>query len=230
MNGPNNIGGKLRTARENMDLDLKDVAHVTRIPLASLKAMEINDYNIFPSPAYARSFLAQYGDFLKLDTHDWLKHFETGNVLANRHEYLKNHDEHIGPDNSTPKSNTPQKTTSQYKKEHPRSNSSPILQAATVFFITTLLIGGGFYAYHKYEPTFSAQTDGDASSRLTDKADLILTSENESPMLVDIETDIVVAATKTVAQTVSHEISIPPSIPKARSGPPPKALVIDEDE
>ena len=57
------IGEQLRKARENMDLELMDVAHSTRIPLATLKALEESDYSVFPSPTYARSFLSQYSDF-----------------------------------------------------------------------------------------------------------------------------------------------------------------------
>lgn len=77
------IGEKLKESREARNLSLEDVAHKTRIPVPSLKAIEANSYSAFPSPAYAKSFVQQYADYLEFDADGWLDNFQTGNVLAN---------------------------------------------------------------------------------------------------------------------------------------------------
>ena len=66
----------------------------------SLHALEANDYTGFPSLAYAKGFLAQYAEELGVDATDWLDAFEVGDVFADlgRYEYLKESDEHLGPE------------------------------------------------------------------------------------------------------------------------------------
>lgn len=246
------IGEQLRKARESMDLDLQDVAHSTRIPLATLRALEESDYSIFPSPTYARSFLSQYSDFLKVDAHEWVDAFETGDVLSNvnDHAYLRAHNEHIG-DNDPEPARAKRSHRSPRREEKISSGGSSILQTATVFFVTALLIGGGIYAYQKYEPMFS----GGADSETTDAGSP--DQDSQKPAADDTSpkaTEPVVAKnnpkppkavpTSPKAEPVPEDPStaqknplpavpvkpIEPTPPKPRSGPPPKAMVIDEDE
>jgi cytoskeletal protein RodZ len=67
------IGKQLYEARLRRGLVLEDVQHKTRIPVGRLIALENDDYSGFGSPAYARSFLALYGRFLKVDVSETLR-------------------------------------------------------------------------------------------------------------------------------------------------------------
>jgi len=97
------IGERLKEAREKKELTLEDVSHQIRIPTSTLKAIEENDYSSFPSPAYAKSFLSQYSEYLAINADDWLDCFETGNVLA----HSENRD-YLVPDRSEALRATPQ--------------------------------------------------------------------------------------------------------------------------
>lgn len=234
------IGEQLRKARESKDLDLRDIAHSTRIPLATLAALEESDYSIFPSPTYARSFLAQYSEFLGVDAHEWVDAFETGDVLCNinDHGYLQSHNEHIGAPRHTPKPRRNSGRTSQNPDEPAAAHSSggtSILQTLTVFLITTLLIGGGIYAYKKYEPMLKGalaedHADSQDSSPVgTSDADAGASPETATtPSPQPANADPSPVATTDPAKTPEKPENAAPEKPKI--GKPPKALVIDEDE
>ena len=76
-----NIGQQLQRAREKRDLSLQDVSHEIRIPHSTLSALEADDYTNFPDPSYAKSFLHQYSEFLKVDAFHALQLIDTGDVL-----------------------------------------------------------------------------------------------------------------------------------------------------
>ncbi len=245
------IGEQLREAREGKGLDLRDVEHSTRIPLATLKALEESDYSIFPSPTYARSFLSQYSEFLGVDAHAWIDSFETGNVLSNvnDHGYLQQHNEHIGDHRYHPE---PVQRTRRTKHRDDTSQSvgtggTSILQTLTVFLLTALLIGGGIYAYTKFEPMLkeaindSGQNKKVAAPEASTPPKKTSTPEKTSasntatpppskdpkdpPKTKLAQNNSSPATTDTPKKPEKPVIAIP-----KRQGPPPKAIVIDEDE
>lgn len=66
------IGERLRKARENAGLEVDDVVFRTRLPRSAVEALEAEDFSHFTSPVYAKSFLAQYSGFLNVDATPWL--------------------------------------------------------------------------------------------------------------------------------------------------------------
>jgi cytoskeletal protein RodZ len=72
------IGVKLRHARENAGMTQDDVVFRTQLPRSIVSALEAEDFSVFASPVYAKSFLAQYSDFLNVDARDWLDALEPG--------------------------------------------------------------------------------------------------------------------------------------------------------
>lgn len=232
------IGEKLRKARESKCLDLRDIAHSTRIPTATLHALEESDYSIFPSPTYARSFLSQYSDFLGVDAHEWIDAFETGDVLSNinDHGYLQSDHDHIGP---LRQESSPAKRLSRDDSQKTRNPSGhPILQAFTVFFFTALLIFGGIYAYKKYEPILSGAPADEENTKKT--------SDDPTTSPADLKTPVKPETTKKtepkptpepppVAKNNSPslkktETAKKPILIKPRIAPPPKALIIEDEE
>jgi transcriptional regulator with XRE-family HTH domain len=80
------IGERLLNAREKAGLSVDDVVFQTRIPRSVVAALEAADFSVFSSPTYAKSFLSQYSEFLKVDARIWLDALEPvaflpGNVV-----------------------------------------------------------------------------------------------------------------------------------------------------
>ena len=60
-------GTKLRRARQTRQLSLEDAARATKIRAHQLADLEADEYSNFANLAYARSYLVNYGKFLRLD-------------------------------------------------------------------------------------------------------------------------------------------------------------------
>jgi hypothetical protein len=70
------IGESLRQARTRQRLELSDVEAETRIRIGYLAALEREQFERLPGPAYARAFLHGYAAFLGLDTRPFLREFD----------------------------------------------------------------------------------------------------------------------------------------------------------
>ena len=69
------IGAALKDARRRQDMDVKEAEERTKIRARYLRALEAEDWEVLPAPAYVRGFLRTYGDMLDLD----------GEMLADRY-------------------------------------------------------------------------------------------------------------------------------------------------
>jgi hypothetical protein len=78
---PTEIGQALREARMRQQIDMRDVEGATKIRAKYLRALENEEWEILPGPAYVRSFLRTYANFLSLD----------GDVLVD--EYRRRYEE-----------------------------------------------------------------------------------------------------------------------------------------
>ncbi|MFT3990222.1 MAG: helix-turn-helix domain-containing protein [Luteolibacter sp.] len=66
------IGKLLREAREAAGYTVEDVVYKAHLPKSVVEALEAEDFSVFSSPTYAKSFLTQYSEFLNVDAHLWL--------------------------------------------------------------------------------------------------------------------------------------------------------------
>ena len=64
------IGEKLRLARERNALTLDQVARETHVAKRFLKALEDEDFSVFPGETYAMGFLRNYAEYLGLETEE----------------------------------------------------------------------------------------------------------------------------------------------------------------
>ena len=69
---PDQIGERLRKARQDAGLEVDDVVFKTRLPRSAVEALEAEDFSHFISPVYAKSFLAQYSTYLNVEAAPWL--------------------------------------------------------------------------------------------------------------------------------------------------------------
>jgi len=61
------IGASLREARTRAKLDIVDVEAATKIRAKYLRALENEEWGLLPGPAFVKSFLRTYADYLGLD-------------------------------------------------------------------------------------------------------------------------------------------------------------------
>ncbi|GIK78084.1 MAG: hypothetical protein EDQ89_08980 [Acidobacteria bacterium] len=69
------IGATLKDARRRLDMDIREAEERTKIRTRYLRALEAEDWEVLPAPAYVRGFLRTYGQILGLD----------GGALADRY-------------------------------------------------------------------------------------------------------------------------------------------------
>src|SRR6266508_4303635 len=61
------IGETLREARMRAKIDVNDVEAATKIRAKYLRALENEEWGLLPGPAFVKSFLRTYADYLGLD-------------------------------------------------------------------------------------------------------------------------------------------------------------------
>lgn len=202
------IGLLLQKQRQAQGFNLKDVAHKTRIPLSILAALEKNDYTVFSSMTYAKSFLSQYADFLTIDAYDWLSQF-TIDASPNLPEYLERSEDFV--------------TRKQHEKR--RAYIHSILQTFIVLSLSLACLVGGVYAYYYYEPLLNK----DINSTAKKIPKTLSKKQKSSPTLpVTLQT-----APKDSNQVPAHQLipspsplSAPSSSPRPKT--PPKAIIVEE--
>ncbi len=75
-----NLGEVFKKAREEKGLTVKDVAVQTNIGSKFIKAIENNDFSVFPGEAYTVGFIRNYAEFLKVDPEKVIKLFYTNQI------------------------------------------------------------------------------------------------------------------------------------------------------
>ncbi|HZC28457.1 MAG TPA: helix-turn-helix domain-containing protein, partial [Gaiellaceae bacterium] len=71
------IGSSLREARVRRGLDLAQVERDTKIRGKYLAALEDDEFDVLPGPAYARGFLRTYADYLGLEGHRFVDEYHS---------------------------------------------------------------------------------------------------------------------------------------------------------
>jgi cytoskeletal protein RodZ len=61
------VSEQLRRAREQQQLDVYQVAEITKIKTDHIRALESGTFDVFPAPVYIRGFVRTYAGMLKLD-------------------------------------------------------------------------------------------------------------------------------------------------------------------
>jgi cytoskeleton protein RodZ len=76
------VGQTLREARTQQGIELDEVQRATRIRVRYLRAMESEEWDELPGPAYARGFLDTYARFLGLDADALVQEFKSDHETA----------------------------------------------------------------------------------------------------------------------------------------------------
>lgn len=70
------VAEQLRHARERQQLDIYQVAEITKIKTDHVRALESGHFEVFSAPVYVRGFIRTYATMLKLDPVQLLKDLE----------------------------------------------------------------------------------------------------------------------------------------------------------
>ena len=196
-NGQTDIGKQLRKARENKKLTHADVLKATRIPEATLTALETNDYSSLPI-SYARSFLIQYCEFLEIDAGTSVDALKPDDVPINidDHSYLQSSLEQVRKKGERPSKGQNRKRRSKGASAFlPWQWITPVMPGLImILLISAALIGACIFAYQKY-----LQGDGDSPAMEAKAAD----PDNTQPETIETgPTD----TTESVAVPASSEM------------------------
>jgi cytoskeleton protein RodZ len=71
----NDFGGKLRQAREERSISLRQIAATTKISVAALEALERNDVSKLPGGIFSRAFVRSYASEVGLDPEQTVRDF-----------------------------------------------------------------------------------------------------------------------------------------------------------
>jgi cytoskeleton protein RodZ len=99
------IGEVLKSARTSQGLDIRTVEERTKIRIKYLRALEAEDWELLPGPAYAKGFLRTYARSLSLDGDALVDEFRRQVEVADRPTYgvgepvLEHHPRPDGPSN-----------------------------------------------------------------------------------------------------------------------------------
>ena len=82
------VAEQLRAGREELKLDVHQVANVTKLKTDQVRALEEGNYDYFTAPVYLRGSIRTYAGLLKLDSTQLIAQLETelGSVKANADE------------------------------------------------------------------------------------------------------------------------------------------------
>jgi cytoskeleton protein RodZ len=101
------IGEVLKSARTSQGLDIRTVEERTKIRIKYLRALEAEDWELLPGPAYAKGFLRTYARSLSLDGDALVDEFRRQVEVADRPTYgvgepvLERHPRPDGPSNGS---------------------------------------------------------------------------------------------------------------------------------
>ncbi len=69
------VGSRLRSAREAKNISLRDIANTTKISVSALEALEQNDVKELPGGIFTRAFLRSYASEVGLDPEETVRDF-----------------------------------------------------------------------------------------------------------------------------------------------------------
>lgn len=211
------IGQTLRNERESRQLSPEDITHKTRIPLKIIHALENDDYSVFSSSTYARSYLSQYSQFLEIDASSWLDAFEPAEFAHDYHSFSVIDEVDV------------REATQRAKP----SSSSKLVPSLLALILTAAVLFTGYHYFEEFEklqkekeqgtPTVTAETSPQPDQKPA--ADATLANTKQDAALLD--TDDAETATPLAAQPVPEEEPEEAIIDSTPSDAP-RAVIIEE--
>lgn len=202
----NQPGKNLRQAREAAGLSLPDVVHQTKFPRTVLEALERDDYTIFSSPTYAKSYLSQYADFLGIDSTKWLDFFEPAAFA--------------GPQDMLSMIESPVLQESRPTSPSVRGGSSSLLPTVLLIVLSIGLLYGAINGYAYFEQRFGEPVSLSKDAKPAPASAISNPSVPPVPATTESVTPNPPAVNTTASQPVTQQLPEPTK--------PPRATIVEE--
>ena len=143
------IGQKLGDARREAGLSVEAIAHDTKIHSTMIRAIEDDDFSMFPSVAYARSFISKYASVLGIDLSDSLKALNSGVTLQlSDHELMGEMKNTIKKDSRFRRERTPRAL----RKPRFKAGGRPLLLNLILVTLIGAMAVFYFLGFHAHSP------------------------------------------------------------------------------
>jgi cytoskeletal protein RodZ len=206
------IGIRLKRAREKAEMSVEDVVFRARIPRSVVEALEAEDFSVFTSPTYAKSFLRQYSEFLDVDAEPWLNALEpAAYVGGNGFPMLTGAGTSPGFKRSLPEN----RPTKGQAKDPAEAEPAGKWSTVWVMFLTAALVISVIKGYQTFEAKFGGDS---APPKQGDEA---------SAEKTKVQTD---GKSSDAAESPasSSEKPVPVQDTPQPEAPPPRAVIIRE--
>lgn len=148
------IGQELGGTRRDKGLTVEDVAHETRIHPTMIRSIEEDDFSMFASVAYAKSFIRNYSEYLGLDLSDAMETLnDSVSISLSENELLDEMKKTIRKDSNFRSGRRPKL----FRRRLDKPGGAPIF----LNFILAVLIGGLIIFYFL---GYNASTPDEAKS------------------------------------------------------------------
>jgi len=137
------IGVKLKSAREAAGLEIAEAAAQAQIPRTAAEALEAEDFSNFPSPVYAKSFLTKYSELLGVDAKSWLDALAPGSFMAGGQAGGQVGGLLNGPE------------TAPVRKDAAPEQRGGVLAVIVLMALTAAIVIGAIKGYEFFEKSFS---------------------------------------------------------------------------
>lgn len=193
------IGERLQCAREEAGLTVEDIVFATRIPRSAIVALEAANFSAFSSPLYAKSFLKQYSDHVRVDAQPWLDALQPANFVGS---------EFVNPLwQAPPVLEKPARTA-------PAEPSGNGFATAALLVVTCGILYGAYRGYQFFETKFGADHHaGEIASEIPPAKPVQAVQPVVIPLVKDAAVDRP-AAPETVVTMRADPMAEP--IPRAR--------------
>lgn len=127
------IGETLREARMRLRVDISDVETATKIRAKYLRGLENEEWGLLPGPAFVKSFMRTYCDYLEIESKDLIDEY--------KHRYER------------PSPSEQQGFSSKLGSGRTRTKAPPRISPLTVIVLGLIVLAVILYLFGKFKGT-----------------------------------------------------------------------------
>lgn len=172
------IGQQLTSARKELGLSVDDVAHETRIHANVIRSIEGDDFSMFASTTYARSFLKKYSDYLEIDVSEEIQALDNGTEVSLKNSELMDQVRDTLQNNRHMRREQPRR----YRRKIEKPGGAPLFLG---FILIVLFVSIGVFYFLGYKAESPEELKSEITKNLNKAGDLLKSEElkADSPAL-----------------------------------------------
>ncbi|HLR15388.1 MAG TPA: RodZ domain-containing protein [Bacillota bacterium] len=143
------IGGRLKEAREELDISLDTLQEQTKIQKRYLVAIENGDFHVLPGTFYSRAFIKEYAIAVGLDPNELLEEYKD-QVPSTEEDPIEPY------------------TRMQRSRKRDEQKSTAVFSFIPTFIVVLLVIGILFIAWTLYQKTINSDDPNDTDEPRSD--------------------------------------------------------------